>query len=101
MSLDGLRVNHPRLEAAAQDMFRTVKNLERILDDLEKDINTDVKGWTGVQQESYLRSKAAWDWAMTEMRDLLDKSQQTVMASNAEYINADKRGASRFTYGGG
>lgn len=98
MSLDGLRVNHGELEAAAQNMETTVRRMNASLDDLEADIAKDVATWSGDQQQAYYSSKAAWDWAMKEMLDLLDKSKQTVYTSNAEYIGADRRGAGRFDF---
>lgn len=98
MSLDGLRVNHGELEAAAQNMYETVRKLDESLDNLEKDIANDVATWSGQQQEAYRVSKAAWDWAMKEMRDLLDESKKTVYQSNNEYMDADKRGAGRFEF---
>lgn len=96
--LDGLRVNHTALETAAQNMYRTVKKIDDSLDSLEADIASKVATWSGDQQEAYRVSKAAWDWAMKEMRDLLDQSQQTVYSSNADYMAADKRGAGRFEF---
>lgn len=98
MSLDGLRVNHGELEAAAQNMYATVQKLDETLNNLENDIAPKVATWSGAQQESYRVSKAAWDWAMQEMRDLLDESHKTVYQSNDEYRAADRRGASRFEF---
>lgn len=98
MSLDGLRVNHGELDTAAQNMYATVQKLDETLNNLENDIAPKVATWSGQQQEAYRVSKAAWDWAMQEMRDLLDKSHQTVYQSNAEYMAADKRGATRFEF---
>lgn len=96
--LDGLRVNHGALDAAAENMYRTVKKIDESLDSLENDIASKVATWSGDQQEAYRVSKAAWDWAMKEMRDLLDQSKQTVYSSNDEYMAADKRGAGRFQF---
>jgi len=98
MSLDGLRVNHGELDAAAGQMYDTVKKMDQSLNDLENDIAPKVATWSGAQQEAYRTSKAAWDWAMQEMRDLLDESHKTVYQSNADYMHADKRGADRFTF---
>ncbi|MDN5745183.1 MAG: WXG100 family type VII secretion target [Nocardioidaceae bacterium] len=98
MSLDGLRVNHRELESAAAQMYETVKKMDGSLNDLENDIAPKVATWSGAQKEAYRNSKAAWDWAMQEMRDLLDESHRTVYQSNADYMSADKRGADRFTF---
>ncbi|WP_435772032.1 WXG100 family type VII secretion target [Nocardioides sp. SYSU DS0651] len=98
MSLDGLRVNHGELSAAAQNMYATVQKLDETLNNLENDIAPHVATWSGDQQEAYRVSKAAWDWAMREMRDLLDESHRTVYTSNDEYMAADRRGAARFDF---
>ena len=98
MSLDGLRVNHGELDAAAQNMYNTVKRMDDTLNDLETDIGPKVNDWHGNQKDAYREAKAAWDWAMQEMRDLLDESHRTVYQSNADYMNADKRGAARFDF---
>jgi WXG100 family type VII secretion target len=98
MSLDGLRVNHNELDTATLNMSATVDKLDRTLNDLEADIAPKVATWSGDQREAYQKSKAAWDWAMKEMRDLLDQSQQTVYQSNQEYLSADRRGAARFEF---
>ncbi|RYI98899.1 MAG: WXG100 family type VII secretion target [Actinomycetales bacterium] len=96
--LDGLRVNHAALDTASDQMYRTVKKITDSLDTLEADIASKVAGWSGDQQEAYRVSKAAWDWAMKEMADLLDQSQRTVFTSNQDYMSADKRGAGRFQF---
>ena len=73
MNLDGIRVQHAALDQAAQD-----------------------SDWHGNAQQAYTTAKAKWDWAIQEMRDLLDESSQTVYQSNAEYQAADRRGAAQF-----
>lgn len=98
MSLDGLRVNHSELEAAAQNMYSTVQKMEETLNNLENDIAPKVATWSGDQQDAYRTSKAAWDYAINELKDLLDQSHQTVYQSNDEYRAADKRGAGRFDF---
>lgn len=98
MSLDGLRVNHAELNAAAQNMYDTVKKMDESLNSLENDIKDKVATWSGDQQEAYRVSKSAWDWAMQEMKDLLDESHKTVYQSNADYAAADRRGAARFEF---
>lgn len=98
MSLDGLRVNHSELDSAAQHMYDTVKRMEDTLTNLENDISPKVATWSGAQQDAYRVSKQAWDFAINELKDLLDQSHQTVYQSNAEYMAADKRGAGRFEF---
>lgn len=95
-NLDGLRVQHGALDNAAADMYETVKKMDERLNRLETELEPLRSQWSGQQQESYRVAKAAWDWAMQEMRDLLDESHKTVYQSNAEYMAADMRGANRF-----
>ena len=96
MNLDGIRVNHAALDQAAQDMFQTVKDIDDRMNRLESELAPLKSDWHGNAQQAYTTAKAKWDWAIQEMRDLLDESSQTVYQSNAEYQAADKRGAAQF-----
>jgi 6 kDa early secretory antigenic target len=96
MNLDGIRVNHAALDQAAQDMYQTVKDIDDRMNRLESELAPLKSDWHGNAQNAYTTAKAKWDWAIQEMRDLLDESHQTVYQSNAEYQAADKRGAAAF-----
>lgn len=96
MNLDGIRVNHAALDKAAEDMYGTVKKIDARMDRLERELAPLKSDWSGSQQTAYDRAKAKWDWAIQEMRDLLDESHRTVYQSNAEYQAADRRGAAQF-----
>jgi len=96
MTLDGIRVRHGALDQAAADMYQTVKAIDERMNNLESELEPLRSQWHGQAQESYRIAKAKWDWAIQEMRDLLDQSHQTVYQSNAEYMAADRRGAAQF-----
>jgi 6 kDa early secretory antigenic target len=96
MNLDGIRVHHAALDQAAQDMYQTVKDIDDRMNRLESELAPLKSDWAGGAQQAYTRAKAKWDWAIQEMRDLLDESHKTVYQSNAEYMAADKRGAASF-----
>ena len=96
MNLDGIRVRHSALDQAAADMYNTVKAIDDRMNRLESELEPLRSDWHGQAQEAYRISKAKWDWAIQEMRDLLDESHQTVYQSNAHYMAADKRGAAQF-----
>ncbi len=96
MNLDGIRVQHGALDQAAADMFQTVKDIDDRMNRLESELEPLRSQWAGSQQEAYRAAKAKWDWAIQEMRDLLDESHRTVYQSNEEYRAADQRGAARF-----
>ena len=96
--LDGLRVNHAALDTAASEMHRTVGRIDARLNQLEGELAPLRSQWSGHAKESYDVAKAQWDWAIREMRDLLDKSHATVYQSNDEYRAVDQRGANRFQY---
>lgn len=95
-NLDGLRVNHASLDEAAQNMLNTVNQMGNRLNQLDVELKPLRDSWSGNQMQAYHQAKAAWDWAMQEMRDLLDESHKTVYQSNADYMAADNRGAGRF-----
>jgi early secretory antigenic target protein ESAT-6 len=96
MNLDGIRVQHAALDQAAADMYQTVKDIDDRMNRLESELAPLKSDWHGNAQTAYTRAKAKWDWAIQEMRDLLDESHKTVYQSNAEYQAADKRGAAAF-----
>lgn len=96
MNLDGIRVRHGALDQAAADMYGTVKAIDDRMNRLESELEPLRSDWHGQAQEAYRIAKAKWDWAIQEMRDLLDESHQTVYQSNAEYMAADNRGAAQF-----
>lgn len=96
MSLDGIRVNHAALDQAAQDMHRAVKEIDDRMDLLESELQPLRNDWSGSAQATYTQAKAAWDAAINEMKDLLDRSSRTVYESNAQYAATDKRGADYF-----
>jgi 6 kDa early secretory antigenic target len=96
MNLDGIRVQHAALDQAAADMYETVKRIDERMNKLEGELAELKSDWHGNAQQAYTTAKAKWDWAIQEMRDLLDESHKTVYQSNAEYMAADKRGAAQF-----
>jgi early secretory antigenic target protein ESAT-6 len=96
MSLDGLRVNHAGLDTAADDLRRTVNDIDDRLNRLEQELAPLRSDWSGNAQRAYLGAKARWDRSIGEMRDLLDETGRSVLQSNAEYQAADQRGAASF-----
>lgn len=96
MNLDGIRVNHAGLDQAAADLYRMVKDIDNRMNTLESELAPLKSDWSGQAQGAYTSAKAKWDWAIQEMKDLLDETSQTVYQSNAEYRAADARGARSF-----
>ena len=98
MTLDGLRVNHAGLEAAAQDLSNTVKSIDERLNRLESELAPLRSDWQGNAQQAYHVAKTKWDTAMKDMKDLLQDTSTTVHQSNADYKAADQRGAASFDF---
>lgn len=96
MNIDGLRVNHAGLDQAAADLYTAVKEIDNRMNRLEGELAPLRSDWSGQAQAAYVSAKAKWDWALQEMRDLLDDTSRTVHQSNAEYRAADQRGAASF-----
>lgn len=96
MTLDGLRVNHAGLDAAADDLARAVKQIDDRLNRLESELAPLRSDWTGNAQQAYVVAKTKWDTAMQEMKTLLADTSTAVVHSNAEYRAADARGAASF-----
>jgi len=98
MSLDGLRVDHAGLDTAADDLRRTVNDINGRLNRLEQELAPLRSDWAGNAQQAYTAAKTRWDGAIAEMRDLLDETGRSVRQSNAEYRAADQRGAASFDF---
>lgn len=96
MSFDGIKVNHAALDQAASDMLQTVKDIDDRMNRLESELAPLKSDWAGNAQNAYQIAKQKWDTAISEMRDLLNETHQTVGMSNQEYADADKRGAAAF-----
>jgi WXG100 family type VII secretion target len=96
MSLDGLRVDHAALEAAADDLSSAVARIDGRLAMLDQDLQPLRSSWEGSAQQAYLQAKARWDVAIGEMRDLLRLTADRVREADAAYAAADVRGARAF-----
>ncbi len=96
MSSRTLRVVHGGLDAVADDLTRTVREIDGRMDELAAELAPLQSDWTGQAQQAYLHAKATWDTALAEMRDLLAETSATVAQSNADYRAADARGAAAF-----
>lgn len=96
MTIDGLHVNHAGLDAAAQDLRRSVAEIDARLSRLDQDLAPLRGDWVGRAQTAYLSARTTWDRALQEMRDLLDETGRAVHESNAHYLAADQRGAAAF-----
>jgi len=91
-----LRVNHGGLDAASQDLAAAVKAIDDRLDRLESELAPLRGDWSGQAQQAYTVAKAQWDHAMADMRVILAQTSANVAQSNADYLDADRRGAGSF-----
>ena len=55
-------------------MYQTVKDIDDRMNRLESELAPLKSDWHGNAQQAYTTAKAKWDWAIQEMRDLLDES---------------------------
>lgn len=96
MDINGLRVVHPGLDRAADDLRTAVRRIDERLDRLEGELAPLRHDWSGDAQTAYTTAQATWDRALQEMRDVLDDTGRAVQVANADYRAADLRGARRF-----
>ncbi|WP_205472654.1 WXG100 family type VII secretion target [Nocardioides sp. SYSU D00038] len=96
-ALDGILVQHAGLDQAGADLHQMVKDIDDRMNRLESELQPLRHEWHGEAQNAYTAAKAKWDWAILQMRNLLDETGQTVYQSNSEYRAADVRGANQFT----
>ena len=75
MNIDGLRVNHAGLDQAAEDMLPDGQGDRRPHEPARVRARPAQERLVRHAQHAYTTAKAKWDWAIQEMRDLLDESQ--------------------------
>jgi len=85
-----LKVNFGALEAAAQDIQGSARQIQARLDQLDRELQPLRADWTGAAAESYQVAKAEWTRAITDMQALLQQLGVAVSQSNAEYQSAEK-----------
>lgn len=95
-ALDGLKVDHARMQQTADDLMAIVSAIDARLHDLERELGPLRASWVGEAQEAYAAAKRRWDTAIAEMRDLLHRTSQLVTSADGEYRRADARGARSF-----
>ena len=93
---DGLLVNHAGLDQAANDLATGVQAIDNRMNQLEQDLAPLQSQWAGNAQQAYNVAKTKWNTAIEEMKLLLADTSRTVTQSNAEYNQADIRGANSF-----
>ncbi|TIC82530.1 WXG100 family type VII secretion target [Nocardioides sp. GY 10127] len=94
--LDGISVDHARLDAGAQDLARAVRDIESRLAQLDADLGALRGAWVGRARLAYDTAKAGWDEQVAGMNDLLARTAGAVAVANEEYRAADLRGAALF-----
>ncbi len=96
MSFDGIKVQHGALDTGAADVMNAATSIRNRLDTLADELKPLASDWTGSAKAAYDEAKKQWDAAIDSMILLLNDASKGITDSNAEYMNADKRGAGRF-----
>lgn len=91
-----LLVNHDGLDATATDLKQASGRLQAALDRLNRELDARRESWSGAAQEAYLASRAQWDAALHDMRELLFAIGSAVDQANQAYRSADARGRDLF-----
>ena len=92
-----LKVNHGGLDLASTDLSTASQNLQKLIDDLESELNKRQQSWTGSAKDAYVPAKAQWNGAINDMRELLFDLGQAVDRSNQAYRAADMQGSKLFS----
>ena len=99
MGFDGLVVNHAGLNEVTDQLYKSVKDIDDRMNNLERDLAPLQADWSGNAQAAYNQAKLKWDTAIAEMMQLLGDVGNTVGQSNVDYPAADMRGANSFQIG--
>lgn len=95
-ALDGLEVDHARMQLTADDLMSIVAAIDARMQALERELAPLRASWVGDAHEAYAAAKATWDRAIIEMSRLLHVTAEQVNRSDGEYGAADARGARSF-----
>lgn len=96
MTIDGINVQHGKLDAGSADVLTAANAIRARLNALEDDLKPLASDWTGAAKQSYEQARTTWDRAIDDMVQLLRAASSNVATSNDEYRAADARGADRF-----
>ncbi len=96
MSLDGLRVNHAGLDTAAEDLGRTVKQIDDRLNRLESELAPLRSDWTGSAQQAYTGREGEVGHRHAGDEDAAGRDRHHGDPVEPEYMAADQRGAASF-----
>jgi early secretory antigenic target protein ESAT-6 len=91
----GLVVQHAALEQIRDDLRRAVLAIHDRMARLDGELAPLRADFDGQARASYDTSKAAWDTAIHEMRQLLDHVSRQVGEANAEFARVDAQAAAR------
>ena len=92
-----LKVDHGGLDLASTDLNTASQNLEKLIEDLESQLNKRQASWTGSAKDAYVPAKAQWNGAINDMRQLLFDLGRAVDRSNQAYLAADVHGSKLFS----
>lgn len=91
----GLLVEHAALEQIRQDLARAVQAIHERMTRMDSELAPLRVDFDGHARQAYDASKAKWDTAIHEMRQLLDDAGRHVGDSNVEFARVDGAAASR------
>jgi early secretory antigenic target protein ESAT-6 len=97
MEMNELKVTHGNLDLASTDLDTASKNLQTLIDDLNRELDKRQQSWTGSAKDAYVPAKAQWNGAISDMRQLLFDLGQAVDHSNQSYLAADLQGSKLFS----
>jgi WXG100 family type VII secretion target len=95
-ALDGLDVDHTRMQQTADDLMAIVTAIDARMQALDRELAPLRAGWVGDAHAAYVTAKTRWDMAIAEMRSILHSTSELVTRSDGEYRAADARGARSF-----
>ncbi|GAA3932701.1 WXG100 family type VII secretion target [Microbacterium soli] len=93
---NGYKMNFGAVDTAGGDLVRSAAGIENKLDEMERDLKPLQANWTGSASEAYLRAKASWTAALSEMKVLLGDIGRQVTQDSMDARSTEARNESRW-----
>ncbi|WP_067437964.1 WXG100 family type VII secretion target [Nocardioides jensenii] len=93
---ENIAVGYEALDGAATQLKNRAIDIEDKLNAMERRMIARSDQWTGDASLAFNEARAAWDGAMTDMKNVLQDIGVTVGLSNQEYQATEARNARRF-----
>lgn len=92
----GYKMEFGTVEVAGTDLGTGANNIENKLTEMEEALRPLQADWTGSASEAYIRAKAQWNAALSEMKQLLSEISKQVIQDASDGQANEKKNEGRW-----